>query len=231
MKQLTKRLIALGVGSTIAVAGGVVGMWEGKSNQAYKDIVGIPTICWGQTLNVKMGEYRSDDECDKDLATELVEYNRKMKQKVKVPLSENEEVAYTSFVWNVGLGAWNSSTLLEKLNVQDRAGACKELLRWNKAGGKVVKGLQNRREHEYKICMGNDADVNQALKELREEGRESLSKEEEEQARIEAKRLRNEEELPTPQLEEINVSSPVTEPTIPVSECRYKFLGICFKKQ
>lgn len=44
MNSLTKRLLALGVGSTIAVAGGVVGMWEGKSNHAYKDIVGIPTV-------------------------------------------------------------------------------------------------------------------------------------------------------------------------------------------
>lgn len=165
MKALTKRLIALGAGSVIAVAGGVVGMWEGKSNEAYKDIVGIPTICWGQTLNVKMGEYRSDDECDKDLVTELVEYNRKMKQKVKVPLSENEEVAYTSFVWNVGIGAWNSSTALKLLNAGDRKGACTQLLRWNKAGGRVVQGLVNRRQAEYKICMGNDADVNSALEE------------------------------------------------------------------
>lgn len=166
MKALTKRLLALGAGSVIAVAGGyVVAPWEGKENHAYRDMVGIPTVCYGFTHGVKMGDYYTDEQCDKQLVEELTKFNTQMKKNVRVPLSENEEVAYTSFVWNVGIGAWNSSTALKLLNAGDRKGACTQLLRWNKAGGRVVQGLVNRRQAEYKICMGNDADVNSALEE------------------------------------------------------------------
>lgn len=171
MNSLAKRLIALGAGSVIAVAGGyVVSHWEGKENRAYRDIVGIPTVCWGWTHGVKMGDYYTDEQCDKQLVEELTKFNTQMKKNVKVALSEHEEVAYTSFVWNVGIGAWNSSTALKLLNAGDHEGACTQLLRWNRAGGRVVQGLVNRRQAEYKICMGNDADVNEALKEAAQLG-------------------------------------------------------------
>lgn len=171
MRIVTKRLLALGAGSVIAVSGAyLVEPWEGTKNQAYKDMVGIPTICAGYTIGVKMGDYKTDQECDELLVKELTDFNTQMKKNVNVPLSENEEVAYTSFVWNVGIGAWNSSTALKLLNAGDRKGACTQLLRWNRAGGRVVQGLVNRRQAEYKICMGNDASVNEALKEAAQLG-------------------------------------------------------------
>ena len=110
---LTKKLLALGVSSTIAISGGyLVGQWEGKENTAYKDMVGVVTACYGQTKGVKMGDVFTDEECEKDLASELSKYNIGMKRYVKVDLSPQEEIAYTSFVWNVGLGAWNSALYL-----------------------------------------------------------------------------------------------------------------------
>lgn len=192
MNPLTKRLLALGASSVIAITGGyLVGPYEGKRNNAYLDMVGIPTICWGWTKSVKLGDYKTNEECDKQLAEELTKYNKNMKRNVTVPLKEYEEIAYTSFVWNIGETKWNSSTLLKKLNAGDSIGACKELLRWNKAtfnkrtadvqikNGEScstnkdgsyscsVKGLTNRRVAEYNVCTNQNAEVSDALEALR----------------------------------------------------------------
>lgn len=175
MNSLVRRLTRYGATGIVAVAGAfVVAPWEGKENNAYRDIVGIETICYGFTHGVKMGDYKTDAQCEESLAKELTSYNKDMKKYVSVPLPENMEVAYTSFVWNVGIGAWKNSTLLKKLNSKDYVGACQQLLRWDKAGGKTVKGLTNRRQAEYKVCMGKDADVNKALQELKKQGYDSL---------------------------------------------------------
>lgn len=228
MKALTKRLLALGASSVIAVSGAyLVAPWEGSTNQAYRDMVGVPTLCHGYTIGVKMGDYKTDEECEEILAKELTHFNTQMMKSVKVPLPEHMEVAYTSLVWNIGIGAWNSSTLLKKLNNKEYVEACKQILRWNKAGGRVVKGLQNRREAEYKVCMGENADVNKALNELTLSGQEPLS------VGINGlKTIKNDKELPTPQLEEIDVSSHDAAGSkgvsgdVDKSSCSRRFLGI-----
>lgn len=251
MNPLTKRLVALGTSSVIAISGAyLVAPWEGSSNKAYRDMIGVPTLCHGYTIGVKMGDYKTDDECEEILAKELTHFNTQMMKSVKVPLPEHMEVAYTSLVWNIGIGAWNNSTLLKKLNNKEYDEACKQILRWNKVtvspaqvpvyqkrdevctqlpSGNfscTVKGLTNRRTDEYKVCMGENADVNKALYEL------SVSNEEPLSVGINGlKTIENDEELSTPQLEEIIVSSTQKSPTIPIPErvCTNKFLFWCFK--
>ena len=71
-----------------------------------------------------------------------------MTEAVKVPLNPNQFGALTSFTYNLGAGNLRSSTLLRKLNAGDYAGAAAEFARWNKAGGKVLKGLTRRRAAE-----------------------------------------------------------------------------------
>lgn len=175
MNVMTKRLLAIGASSVIAVAGGyLVGPWEGKSNTAYKDIVGVYTICYGETKGVKRGDFRTDKQCDEGLAKELEKYNKEMKSYVQVPLTEYEEIAYTSLVWNIGVTNFKNSTLLKRLNAGQKYEACTQILRWDYAGGKKVAGLTNRRQDEFKTCVGNRSDVNKALKELSEQGYSSL---------------------------------------------------------
>lgn len=214
MNPLTKRLLALGASAVVAVSGGyLVSPWEGKENRAYRDLVGVVTICYGQTKDVKMGDYKTDEECERDLAKSLEVYHKDMMKHVKVDLTEYEQVAYTSFVWNLGETNWKSSTILKKLNAGDHKGACEQLLRWNKAGGKVVKGLTNRRTDEYKTCMGERADVRSAL--------ESLSKSGQEPVDIEVGEVINAVE-----------AEPVTQPEVieqPSPICTFKFLGVCWK--
>ena len=69
--------------------------------------------------------------------------------------SFNTSCSPLSFVFNLGAGCFQRSTIRQKLNRGDRAGAAKVLLRYNRAGGKVIKGLVNRRMAEFKLFMSN----------------------------------------------------------------------------
>lgn len=152
--KIAKVLAGFGLSAAAIMAGsGTVSFFEGKANTAYPDPVGIVTICYGETIGVKKGDYKTDEECLESLASELVEHEKGMLKVVKVPLSTKEQAAYLSFTYNLGVKAFTNSTLLRKLNSGDRIGACNELLRWNKANGKVLNGLTKRRQEENKLCL------------------------------------------------------------------------------
>lgn len=152
----------------------VIARWEGKSNTAYLDIVKVPTICFGYTKGVKMGDTKTDEQCEKLLKDEIARISAILDSVVKVPIQVHTKVALTSFMYNVGDGAFIRSTLLKKLNAGDTKGACYALEDWvcitvkpgtgNPVKGsrcysknlnkKVSKGLQNRRAFEKALCLG-----------------------------------------------------------------------------
>ncbi len=68
-------------------------------------------------------------------------------------MSDFHKAALASFGYNAGITAMTNSTMVKKLNRGDASGACDELRRWIKAGGKVWKGLVNRREVERELCL------------------------------------------------------------------------------
>ena len=72
---------------------------------------------------------------------------------------EGARVAVVSWSYNVGTGAACRSTLVRKANAGDLYGACDELLRWNRAGGRVLNGLTNRRKAERAMCIRALADA------------------------------------------------------------------------
>ena len=77
-----------------------------------------------------------------------------IKRCVTVPLAQNEYDAYVQLSYNIGAGAFCGSTLVRKLNAGDYMGACQEILRWNKFKGRELRGLTNRRQAEYQLCIG-----------------------------------------------------------------------------
>lgn len=155
--SVKERLAAVGLSASLILAGGtLIAPWEGKENAAYKDIVGVWTQCYGNTNNVDRTKPKTDDQCSDELAEELVNYNAKMKKYVKVELTVGQEAAFTSFVYNVGEGNWQRGTPLKLLNQGKATEACQYLMRYNKAGGKVVQGLTNRRKAEMEVCLGNN---------------------------------------------------------------------------
>lgn len=127
---------------------------EGYVGETYSDAVGIPTIGFGETKGVKHGQKTDPVRALIQLNASMDEHAKGISKCITVPISQGEYDAYISFAYNVGVNAFCTSTLNKKLNAMDYDGACKELLRWNKAGGKVLNGLTKRREQEYQQCMG-----------------------------------------------------------------------------
>ena len=76
-----------------------------------------------------------------------------MRGAVLVPLNDNQLAACTSLAYNIGLAAFRGSTLLRKLNDGDYQGAADQFPVWNKAGGRVVQGLVNRRAAERDLFL------------------------------------------------------------------------------
>lgn len=137
----------------LAIALAIVPVFEGVRTTAYMDPVGIPTICFGSTAGVEMGDKVTIEECKELLTEEVVLHGLEVSNAVKVSLSHQEQAAYTSFAYNVGGSAFSKSTLLRKLNAGDRRGACNELSRWVYAKGIKLQGLVKRRAEERKLCL------------------------------------------------------------------------------
>ncbi|HGM6996143.1 lysozyme [Serratia marcescens] len=156
--QLRNKIAAAitGGGGAIAIAtamlGGHDGL-EGRRYVAYRDVVGVLTVCDGHTgADIFLGKRYSDAECDALLKSDLQKVARIVDPAIKVKTTETQRAAIYSFSYNVGPYAFIGSTMLKKLNAGDPAGACGELKRWKYAGGKEWKGLLTRREVENSVC-------------------------------------------------------------------------------
>ena len=140
--------------ATVALVSAIAG-YEGFVDHTYKDAVGIQTIGYGHTgSDVKAGQKITHEEAVILLVKDIEKHWSQMKRYIKVPLHQYEAEAYTSFSYNVGVGNFSKSTLLKLLNQKKYLEACKQLPRWNKAGGKVMAGLTARRQDEYQMCIG-----------------------------------------------------------------------------
>lgn len=148
-------IAALGTGAvgvaTVMVSGN--NGLEGREYYAYKDVVGVGTVCDGHTgSDIIWGKRYSDRECDALTRKDMARIAAQVDPHIKVPTTETQRASIYSFAYNVGATATINSTLLKKLNAKDYAGACAELKRWVCAGGKKWKGLMNRRDVEYEVC-------------------------------------------------------------------------------
>lgn len=127
---------------------------EGFSEKAYIPIPGdVPTIGFGSTEGVKMGDTITVPKALERLMRDVGVAESAIGRCVKVPLSQSDYDAFTSFAFNVGGEAFCSSTLVKKLNSGDYDGACDELERWVYSQKRVVPGLVNRRQVEYRLCV------------------------------------------------------------------------------
>lgn len=147
----------LAVAALSLSAAGLVGIanFEGFSEKAYIPVAGdVPTLGFGSTEGVEMGDTITPQKALERLIRDTGKAESAIGRCVKVPLSQGEFNAFTSFAYNIGAEAFCSSTLVKKLNSGDYAGACQELKRWVYVDGRRVQGLVNRREAEYRLCMG-----------------------------------------------------------------------------
>lgn len=135
--------------------------WEGMKTTAYLDTIASPpiwTICAGETEGVTPNEVRTLAECKEGLRRGLLRYRDGLhayftSQTIDTRLPATRDAAYVSFAWNVGIAGAGGSTATRRLNAGDVVGGCKAMTWWNKAGGRVIRGLVNRRQYEYELCM------------------------------------------------------------------------------
>lgn len=127
--------------------------YEGWRDTAYLDAVNVLTIGYGHTSVagepiVKPGMKITRAEGEAILRKDLAKYAKAVEDAVKVPLTDNQFGALVSFCYNVGPGNFRKSSVLERVNAKRFEDVPLRLLLWNKAGGKVLKGLTNRRVAE-----------------------------------------------------------------------------------
>ncbi|OXX40929.1 MULTISPECIES: lysozyme [unclassified Vibrio] len=152
VNNITRSLIAAGAGA-IAIAVSMIKPLEGIEYIPYRDVVGVLTVCYGTTgPDVIEGKVYTKEECEYFLHRDLKKIERQILPMIKPALPEPTKAALYSFTYNVGVGAFSRSTLLNKLNSGDMTGACGELKRWVYAGGQKWKGLMTRRDIEEEVC-------------------------------------------------------------------------------
>jgi lysozyme len=144
----------------LAAAVAFVGPWEGMKTEAYLDRIAQPpvwTVCYGETRGVTATSRHTPEQCAEMLMAALGDFRTALIGCIpSLPdQPQGVQVALTSWAYNVGSGAACKSTLAKRANTGDWRAACDQLLRWDRAGGVVVRGLTNRRQAEHRLCVGS----------------------------------------------------------------------------
>lgn len=150
MKRSSIAALSLSAAALVGLA-----VHEGYREAAYIPVPGdVATIGFGTTENVRLGDKTDPVSALQKKLEDIEKFEASIRACVTVPLQQNEFDAYLSLSYNIGASAFCGSTLVKKLNAGDYAGACDQILRWDKFKGSALKGLTIRREAEYKKCMG-----------------------------------------------------------------------------
>lgn len=148
-----RKAIALALATAIAVP------MEGLRQAAYFDPVGLPTICFGSTAGVRMGDFKTVPECKALLTKEMTDVIEAV-DRCRPGLPPEVLAAFSDTAYNVGPKVACDglrSTAARMLAVGDYAGACNQLPRWNRAtvAGVSVElpGLTKRRALAREVCL------------------------------------------------------------------------------
>lgn len=127
---------------------------EGREYKPYQDIVGVWTVCDGITgPDVIHGKTYTDQECNALTIKHVEAHGSKLLDCIHVRITQPMYEALSGWAYNVGVGAACKSTAIRLINAGRYAEGCRDLMRWNRAGGQVVRGLTLRREREMNACL------------------------------------------------------------------------------
>lgn len=129
---------------------------EGTRNHAYRDIVGVWTICTGDTKNVRPGQVATDAECQDRLERQLVAHAEPVMNCVptlKEAGRDYQRWAAVSLAYNIGTGGLCRSSVARLFNARQWRAGCDAILKWNRARGREIRGLTLRRQRERAICL------------------------------------------------------------------------------
>lgn len=111
----------------------------------------IPTIGYGCTVGVRMGDVWTEEKAREELKKELAKHEAYVTQYVTVPINQNELDSLVSFSYNCGPA--NLKKLVSRLNKGDRTGTAKAFLLYVKAQGQTLPGLVSRRTRESALFL------------------------------------------------------------------------------
>lgn len=134
---------------------------SGLCVRAYLDTIAEPdvwTVCYGDTDGVVPREIRTIEDCREQLGQNLLRYRAGLHEyftdeTLDERLTPQRDAAYTSLAYNVGIYGAGRSTATRRLNNGDIRGGCEAIGWWNRAGGRVIRGLVNRRSDEVAMCL------------------------------------------------------------------------------
>lgn len=156
--------VQVGKGSVVALAGAgllfalqFVTGWEGIYTKPYYDSVGVLTVCIGETAadGVNFKKNYTVQDCKDLLAKSLVKYDTGLRSclQPRTPITDNMHIAFLSATYNIGIEGFCHSSMARNTNAGRFREACHSLRLWNKGGGRVIKGLDNRRKAEETLCL------------------------------------------------------------------------------
>lgn len=138
----------------VALCIGCIAPAEGLRRVAYNDPVGIPTICFGETRGVKLGDRATTEQCKEMLADRVErDFIPGVERCINRPLPEKRKAAFVSLAYNIGVDAFCKSSVQRLYNIGDIVGSCNAILLYVKAKGITLPGLVKRREGEHALCM------------------------------------------------------------------------------
>lgn len=152
----SRPVIAGGIGAALLLATPLIAEFEGMRNDPYRDIVGVPTVCYGET-RVPMKRYTREQclvmlkEATKDFAEQVLVITPNLTDR------PYQLAAATSLAYNIGIGSYSTSSVAKQFKLGNFKQGCDNFLKWNKVTrrGKLVvsSGLNNRRLKERKLCV------------------------------------------------------------------------------
>lgn len=142
-------------GAALAAALAMIGGYEGLRLYSYQDVIGVWTACYGETKGIRSGMKFTKAECDDMFAKRLVEFETGMRACLKQPdaVPIKPYIAFLSLSYNIGIGGFCKSSVAAYANAGDYRAACNRIPAFNKAGGRVIRGLVVRRTDEQKYCL------------------------------------------------------------------------------
>ncbi|RVL37973.1 lysozyme [Sinorhizobium meliloti] len=154
--KLSKKAVGGATAAVLLSISALIKPWEGLELRAYPDIVGVWTACYGETMGIKPGMKFTKQECEDKLLVRVVnDYYRPLTQ--CIPDFDRKPVewqaAAVSVTYNIGVGAACKSTAARLAREGKIRESCHAWTKFNRAGGRVVKGLVNRRNAELAICL------------------------------------------------------------------------------
>lgn len=155
--MMSVRNFAVAAVSTLGLS--IAMHFEGLKTTAYLDEAGVPTICYGHTKGVKLGDRATSAQCEAYLREDIKVAQAAVARCTHVPLRQNQYDAVTIFTFNVGGQNYCSSTLSRKLNAGDYMGAAAEFPRWDKLRDhktgqlRPSNGLSRRRYAEQALFL------------------------------------------------------------------------------